>query len=79
MPELRRTLKLAGCIVTIDAMGCQTNIAAEISSAKADYVLARKGNQSTLHEEVASFMEDAPVSNFEGMTHDFRFITEVGA
>ena len=71
IPELLRTLKLAGCIVTIDAMGCQTKIAAEISSAKADYVLALKGNQSTLHEEVASFMEDAQANDFEGVTHDF--------
>jgi predicted transposase YbfD/YdcC len=71
IPDLLRALKLAGCIVTIDAMGCQTKIAAEISSAKADYVLALKGNQSTLHDEVASFMEDAQASNFEGVTHDF--------
>jgi len=71
IPELLRTLKLAGCIVTIDAMGCQKQIAAEISHAKADYVLALKGNQSTLHDEVASFMEDAQASDFEGVTHDF--------
>lgn len=71
IPELLRTLKLAGCIVTIDAMGCQKQIAAEISSARADYVLALKGNQSTLHEEVAGFMEDALANDFEGVTHDF--------
>ena len=66
-------------IVTIDAMGCQKEIAAEISNAEADYVpalsgvegLALKGNQSTLHEEVASFREDAQASDFEGVTHDF--------
>ena len=52
-------------------MGCQTRIAAEISSAKADYVLALKGNQSTLHDEVTSFMEDAQANDFEGITHDF--------
>ena len=57
-------------------MGCQTRIASEISSAKADYVLALKGNQSTLHEEVASFMEDAQASNFEGIIHDFLETTE---
>lgn len=71
IPELLRTLHLAGCIVTIDAMGCQTKIAAEISSAKADYVLALKGNQSTLHEEVASFLEDAQANDFAGVAHDF--------
>ena len=71
IPELLRTLKLAGCIVTIDAMGCQTKIASEISRAKADYVLALKGNQSTLHEEVARFMEEAQAGDFEGVAHDF--------
>ena len=71
IPELLRTLNLAGCIVTIDAMGGQKQIASEISSAKADYVLALKGNQSTLHEEVASFMEDAQANDFMGVTHDF--------
>ena len=42
IPELLRTLNLAQCIVTIDALGCQTKIAAEIIAAKADYVLALK-------------------------------------
>ena len=78
IPELLRTLKLAGCIVTIDAMGCQTKIATEITEAKADYVLALKGNQSTLHEEVASFMEDAQSYDFEDITHDFLETTERG-
>ena len=46
MPELLRTLELAGCIVTLDAMGCQRRIAREIQEADADYVLALKGNQA---------------------------------
>ena len=71
IPERLRTLKLAGGIVTIDAMGCQTKIAAEISNAKADYVLALKGNQSTLHDELRSFLEAAQASAFEGLPHDF--------
>jgi predicted transposase YbfD/YdcC len=71
IPELLRVLKLAGCIVTIDAMGCQKQIASEISSAGAYYVLALKGNQGTLHEQVATFLEDAQASDFQGVTHDF--------
>jgi predicted transposase YbfD/YdcC len=59
VPELIRALKLAGCIVTIDAMGCQKKIAREIREAKADYVLALKGNQETVHEEVKAFLDDA--------------------
>jgi predicted transposase YbfD/YdcC len=59
VPELLRVLELAGCIVTLDAMGCQKNIAKEISEADADYVLALKGNQGTAHEEIKSFLDDA--------------------
>ena len=59
IPELLRLLEIKGCIVTIDAMGCQTEIAAQIIRQGGDYVLALKGNQSTLHEDVKSFFEDA--------------------
>jgi len=57
VPELLRVLELAGCIVTVDAMGCQKNIAKEIIEADADYVLALKGNQETVHAEVKSFLD----------------------
>lgn len=57
LPELLRVLELAGCIVTVDAMGCQKKIAREIIEADADYVLALKGNQETVHAEVKSFLD----------------------
>jgi predicted transposase YbfD/YdcC len=57
IPELLRVLELSGCIVTTDAMGCQKKIAKEIIEADADYVLALKGNQETVHEEVKSFLD----------------------
>jgi predicted transposase YbfD/YdcC len=57
VPELLRVLELSGCIVTLDAMGCQKKIAREIIEADADYVLALKGNQETVHEEVKSFLD----------------------
>ncbi len=57
VPQLLRVLELSGCIVTIDAMGCQKKIAKEIVEADADYVLALKGNQETVHEEVKSFLD----------------------
>jgi len=57
VPELLRVLELAGCIVTLDAMGCQKKIAKEIIAADADYVLALKGNQEKVHEEVRSFLD----------------------
>ena len=59
IPELLRLLAINGCIVTIDAMGCQTNIAAQIISQDADYVLALKDNQARLHREVQRLFTDA--------------------
>ena len=59
VPKLLRVLELSGCIVTIDAMGCQKKIAREIIEADADYVLALKGNHEKVHEEVKSFLDDA--------------------
>jgi predicted transposase YbfD/YdcC len=57
VPELLRVLELSGCIVTIDAMGCQKKIAREIIEADADYVLALKGNQETVQAEVKSYLD----------------------
>ena len=59
VPELLRALELSGCIVTLDAMGCQRMIAKEIKEADADYVLALKGNQGKAHEEIRSYLDDA--------------------
>ena len=58
IPELLEVLALEGCIVTIDAMGCQKAIAETIITKKADYVLGLKGNQGTLHEDVKLYFED---------------------
>jgi len=59
VPELLRVLELSGCIVTTDAMGCQTKFAKEIVEADADYVLALKGNHEKVHEEIKTFLDDA--------------------
>lgn len=59
VPELLRVLKLKGAIVTLDAMGCQKEIAAGIIDRQADYVLALKGNHANVHEEVKNFFDDA--------------------
>lgn len=59
VPELLRMLKLEGAIVTLDAMGCQKEIAATIINQRADYLLALKGNHATVHQEVKAFFEDA--------------------
>lgn len=57
VPELLRVLELSGCIVTLDAMGCQKKIAREIIEADADFVLALKGNHEAVHQEVKSFLD----------------------
>lgn len=59
VPKLLRALELSGCIVTLDAMGCQKDIAKEIKEADAEYVLALKGNQGQTHAEVKSYLDDA--------------------
>src|SRR4051812_23727102 len=58
VPQLLRALELSGCIVTLDAMGCQKKIAREIKEADAEYVLALKGNQTVVHQEVKSFLDE---------------------
>lgn len=58
LPRLLRVLELSGCIVTIDAMGCQKKIAKEIMESDADFVLALKGNQETVHQEVKEFVDE---------------------
>jgi predicted transposase YbfD/YdcC len=55
IPKLLEMLEISGCLVTIDAMGCQTEIAQAIVDAGADYVLAVKGNQPKLHDEISWF------------------------
>ncbi len=57
IPTLLDILELKGCIVTIDAMGCQKEIAKRINEAEADYVFGLKGNQSGLYEDVKLYFE----------------------
>ncbi len=59
IPKLLEVLDIDGCVVTLDAMGCQKEIAANIIDKNADYVLALKGNHATVHEEVREFFKDA--------------------
>ena len=59
------SLAIEGAIVTIDAMGCQRAIAAKIVDKKADYVLALKGNQTSLHDDVALFVAEQKANGFK--------------
>lgn len=58
VPKLLELLSLAGRIVTADAMSCQRKIAEQVVGQKGDYVLALKGNQGTLHDDVRRFLDD---------------------
>ena len=64
IPELLQVLALEGCIVTIDAMGCQKTIAEKIADKGADYVLGLKKNQGNLHADVELFFQDCLASGF---------------
>ncbi|MPZ31256.1 MAG: ISAs1 family transposase, partial [Rhodospirillales bacterium] len=68
IPKLLDMLAIEGAIVTIDAMGCQREIASKIIDKKADYVLALKGNQGTLHEDVELFANEQKAKNFKNTT-----------
>ena len=65
IPKLLEMLEISGCLVTIDAMGCQTEIAQKIVDQKADYCLAVKGNQPTLHRGVMNFFADHMEDDFD--------------
>jgi predicted transposase YbfD/YdcC len=65
IPELLKLLTLKGAVVTIDAMGCQKEIAQTIVEKEADYVLALKGNQGTLSADVELFFAEQKACNFK--------------
>ena len=72
-------LEIGGAIVTIDAMGCQKNIARKIvQDNKADYVLALKGNHRTLHQEVEAMFRVATARNFDDFSHDTHKDVDAG-
>lgn len=78
IPELLRLVDIRGGIVTIDAMGTQKAIAAQIVDQKADYVLALKGNQETLHDAVIDYMDQLVDNDFAGAGVRQHTTTETG-
>ena len=71
IPQLLKALEISGCIITIDAMGCQTEIAAEIIEQEAEYVLALKDNQGQLFEDVQLLFDDLENSNYKAYAYDY--------
>lgn len=72
IPKLLKLLELKGCIVTIDAMGCQRAIAKQVIEQNGDYVLGLKGNQSKLHEAVEDFFVTAQANDFKDINYDYE-------
>jgi predicted transposase YbfD/YdcC len=78
IPQLLQVLAMKGCIVTIDAMGTQKEIASVIIDKGADYVLALKGNQGGLFEDVQWLFEQAQATQFQEVAHDFAQTLDKG-
>jgi len=70
LPKLLRMLELEGAIVTIDAMGCQKEVAKTMTEQGADYVLALKDNHPTLHGEVQLLFEDVKAERLDDITSE---------
>jgi predicted transposase YbfD/YdcC len=78
IPELLRLLDLEGALVSIDAMGCQKDIAVDIRGTKADYVLAVKKNQPTLYDDVVTLVDKALATDFVGLKHEVLITEDIG-
>jgi len=72
IPKLIKMLDLAGATVTIDAMGCQKEIAKVITDQEADYVLALKENHPTLYDDVTLFFEEGKATDFAEIDHEYH-------
>jgi predicted transposase YbfD/YdcC len=75
---LLEMLAIRGCLVSIDAMGCQKEIAKTIIEQGADYVLALKGNQGNLYDDVRQAFTSARVQGFDNIEHQFHSTIEKG-
>ena len=78
IPALLKLLSVKGCLVSIDAMGCQTQIAKVIIEQGADYVLALEGNQGDLHTDVVQLFTAARKQNFKNIEHQFHSTVSKG-
>lgn len=72
IPALLEALEVAGCIVTIDAIGCQTEIAEKISDRDGQYVLSLKENQGQLYEDVERLFADLEDSQYQAYSFDYE-------
>lgn len=78
IPELLKLLDLKGTIITLDAMGTQRDIAAQIRAQGGNYILALKGNQGTLHHAVKAFFQEAERTQWANLDYSYSTATEAG-
>jgi len=71
IPEILEKIDLRGAIITIDAAGCQKNIARKICTEGADYVLALKGNAGLIHDEIVQYFKEAEEAGYEYLEHTY--------
>ena len=76
IPELLRLIDLEGTVITIDAMGTQKKIAEQIVTGKGDFILALKGNQETMHQNVIDYVEQHVSNDFADVVHQQLVETE---
>ena len=78
VPLVLKLLNLKGAVVTLDAMGTQLEIAAQIKKAEGDYVLALKGNQGKLSQQVSDWFNQAIAKNWQGIEFSYYETLESG-
>lgn len=78
IPKLLEILEISGCIVTIDAMGCQKEITKKIIDKDADYVISLKGNQGSLEEQAIEFFNKINIPSLEKVASYFYESTDAG-
>ncbi|WP_424100283.1 ISAs1 family transposase [Moorena producens] len=78
IPKLIKVLELSGCIITIDAMGCQKEIVKQIVAKEADYLITLKKNQAYLYERVEKIVNTLPLSRLKNLTISQYLQSETG-
>lgn len=78
IPELLKLLDVTGCIVTVDALNCQTKIASQIKAQHADYILAVKENQGKLYAELKDLFDGCEAEQFKQVPHGHARSVEKG-
>jgi predicted transposase YbfD/YdcC len=78
VPLVLKLLNLKGAVVTLDAMGTQIQIATQINQAEGDYVLALKGNQGKLSQQVETWFKQAQTDDWQGIEYSYHETVESG-